>query len=363
MARRRAGGGNARREHGPAVNLEQVSVIANAVLYEGYMLYPYRPTSVKNQQRWTFGGVCPRSYSEAQAGSEAWSVQTECLVLGNADTTLEVRARFLHLLLRQVQALPDSGEPLFQPVESLSVAGRVVRGWEEAVEREMAVEDLPIGECLDTTCQWPFGFPGSHTIEALHEADGRIAGLIVREQQPIDGAVEIETTNAGPGLFKLTVRVMNLTGIPNVGFRTRSEAMQHSLISTHVVLGVSGGTFVSMIDPPQELRESAAACTNTGLWPVVVGTEGEADTMLASPIILYDYPKIAPESPGDLFDATEIDEILTLRIMTLSDDEKAELRTMDERTRAILERTESLPQEALANMHGAMRSPRSGSPT
>ena len=77
--------------------------------------------------------------------------------------------------------------------------------------------------------------------------------------------------------------------------------------------------------------------------------------MLSSPIILYDYPQIAAESAGDLFDSTEIDEILTLRIMTLSDDEKREIRSVDSRARELLERTETLPAEQFMKLHGAMK--------
>ncbi len=77
--------------------------------------------------------------------------------------------------------------------------------------------------------------------------------------------------------------------------------------------------------------------------------------MLSSPIILYDYPQIAPESPGDLFDGAEIDEILMLRIMTLTDDEKREMRQSDDRARQILERTESLPDEQFMKLHGVLR--------
>ena len=77
--------------------------------------------------------------------------------------------------------------------------------------------------------------------------------------------------------------------------------------------------------------------------------------MVASPIILYDYPKIAPESPGDLFDSGEIDEILTLRIMTMTDAEKREMRGVDDQARRILERTEALAGGDLLKMHGMMR--------
>jgi hypothetical protein len=127
------------------------------------------------------------------------------------------------------------------------------------------------------------------------------------------------------------------------------------MISTHTVLRLHNGEFISLTDPPLEYREAAAQCRNLGAWPVLVGAEGERDTMLSSPIILSDYPQVAPESPGNLFDATEIDEILTLRILTLSDEEKAEIRQGGEHAREILERSESLPPEQLMKLHGAWR--------
>jgi hypothetical protein len=100
------------------------------------------------------------------------------------------------------------------------------------------------------------------------------------------------------------------------------------------------------------LAGEAAECQNTGVWPVLVGEPGDRSVVLGSPIILYDYPQIAPESKGDLFDGTEIDEILTLRILTLTDEEKQELRKCDERARRMLERIESAPGEDLLDLHG-----------
>jgi hypothetical protein len=136
----------------------------------------------------------------------------------------------------------------------------------------------------------------------------------------------------------------------------RDEALMRSLVSTHVILGAEKGEFVSLLEPPPELQDLAAQCENVGVWPVLVGEQGQRDTVLASPIILYDYPQIAPESPGDLFDGTEIDEILSLRIMTLTDEEKREMRESDERTRQILERTEAMPAEQFMKLHGGIRS-------
>ena len=83
------------------MSADAVERIANAVLYEGYMLYPYRKSAVKNQQRFNFGVLYPSEYCDLEAGSDNWEMQTECLVLGNAATRLEARIRFLQLIERQ----------------------------------------------------------------------------------------------------------------------------------------------------------------------------------------------------------------------------------------------------------------------
>src|SRR5262249_45077554 len=135
----------------------------------------------------------------------------------------------------------------------------------------------------------------------------------------------------------------------------RDGALLRSLVSTHAILGVRFGEFVSLLDPPEPWREAAAACRNVGTWPVLVGEEGQKNTLLSSPIILYDYPQVAPESPGNLFDGTEIDEILTLRILTLTDEEKRAAAAVDGRVRDLLARTASLARDELLGLHGTVR--------
>ena len=131
--------------------------------------------------------------------------------------------------------------------------------------------------------------------------------------------------------------------------------MLYCFVSTHTLFQIHQGSFISLLEPPEALQSVAQACQNLHTWPVLVGNAGEVDWLLSSPIILYDYPQIAPESPGPLFDGTEIDEILLLRIMTLTDEEKEEMRG-DERTREILERTKSLTPEQFMKLHGVIRS-------
>ncbi len=254
------------------MNFQPLEKIANAVLYEGFLLYPYRKSSLKNQQRWHFGTLGP------EGGPDRTMMQTQVLVQGDAPS-LEFKIRFLQ------------GE----------------------IEREIAAPG-------------PFSFP--HT----------------------EGIVEFESEKVAKGITRFTIRILNV-----------SKESAGEMQSTHTLLGVRFGSFLSLLDPPDEHRGLAQACRNIATWPVLAGHEGERSLMLSSPIILYDYPQIAPESAGDFFDGTEIDEMLTLRMLTLSDDERAEVRAGGDRARAILDRTEALPRETFAKMHGAIRGLRQAS--
>jgi hypothetical protein len=320
------------------MNLGQVEKIAKAVLYEGYMLYPYRPSSVKNQQRWNFGVLYPKAYSDAHDGNDGWSMQTECLIQGNAETVLQGRVRFLQLR-------SESGLP----------AGRGARSSPDtrqgAVERDAGLPEPTMGDICVGVDTIHLEFPLD--ADAEPDQEPRAANTF---REALRAEVEISACRCEKNLFKLRVQVRNMTAFDVSKEISRDQALQRSLISCHVVLGVNRGEFVSSLEPPAELQEVVAECRNIGAWPVLVGEQGQRDTLLASPIILYDYPQIAPESPGDLFDGTEIDEILSLRILTLTENEKREIRQSDERARQILERTEQLPAEQFMKLHGAVRS-------
>jgi hypothetical protein len=356
------------------MNTSLVEKIADAVLYEGYILYPYRPSAVKNQQRWNFGALCPESYSLAQGGTESSTMRTECLMQTNPLTKLDVKARFLHLSTRVVvQLIADcgleigecghlqvgSGADHFALVPALEVNGKLWQTWQEATERDVLLPATSLAEAAERSrsTRLTFSFPASETIEPLRdESSGETLGVLIRSQQKIEGAIEVSAHTVRNGVVKITIQILNLTPLEDLSQSSRDDALMRSFVSTHTILTVRDGEFLSLLDPPESLREAAAACSNIGTYPVLVGEEGARDCMLSSPIILYDYPQIAPESAGNLFDGTEIDEILTLRIMTLTDEEKREMRGADERARQILERTETLPLEQLMKMHGAMRS-------
>jgi hypothetical protein len=351
------------------MNLATIDKIAKAVLYEGYMLYPYRPSSVKNQQRWNFGVLCPQSYCEAQKDSEAWTMQTECLVEAGSQTTLEIRVRFLQLMARSVgevnkplSELAPGAAPDFHPVERLALNGRVYQPWQEAIERELCLPAYHLEALSDKPRHEAFSFSAEKQFEYLLDAGGQTAGVIVRERRAICGAIEVAAERVEAGVVKVSVLIRNTTPFEVVPAPSRDEALLSSMASTHTVLGVRDGKFISQIAPPEEVSKIAATCKNVGTWPVLVGEEGQCDTLLSSPIILYDYPQIAPESTGDLFDGTEIDEILSLRIMTLTDDEKREMSQSDERARQMLERTETMPVEQLMKLHGVLRNLRQVDP-
>lgn len=350
------------------MNLARIEAIARAVLYEGYNLYPYRPSALKNRQRWSFGSVFPRDWARCETGDRS-GMQTECLVQGDANTLMEVRVRFLHIVAREVGELlapvasfPQGREPAFRTIPALAINGTRYLTWEEARERDIAAPVLSIARLLAEPAIIPFALPAERSVEPIRTADTVIVGLIIRTANRLNGEIMISAEQVSGRTYRIRVRIENLTPLPGALEMSRDLAQRSAFASTHTLLGINGGTFVSLLDPPPALTEATAALRNEGTWPVLAGEQGEHDLMLSSPIILYDHPRIAPESPGDLFDGCEIDEILTLRILTLTEEEKREMAAADPRTRALLERTEALTAEELAALHGTFRTPHSKGP-
>ena len=329
--------------------MDRIRKIADAVLYEGYLLWPYRRSALKNQQRWTFGGVYPEAYSTARGEDDPWWMQTQCLVEGGEDATVQVRVRFLHVIERQVTRRTAAGS--LEPVDELVVGDERHLSWQEATERELASLPLAVGS-LQEPQRLELDVAAGEEREELSGPGGEPVGAIVRSWRPLAGTVEIRCEPLRDGLHRLTVRIENRT--PWDG-GTRERALRHTLCSTHTVIRTEGAELVSLTDPPESLRAEAEACENVGTWPVLAGEEGDRQVVLSSRIILPDHPQIAPESPGDLFDGGEIDQMLVLNILSLTDEEKAEMRDTDPRTREILERTESLTHDQLMALHGAVR--------
>ena len=334
------------------MNFARVEEIADAVLYEGYMLYPYRPSSVKNQQRFNFGVLCPQAYCEMLPGSESSFMQSECLLRGTPKTRITVKIKFLHLAQRLIREYDSSGAAKY--VDHLDVDGRTYQPWQEAEERSFTTE------ALEPAALWneysvPFSFAAHTSREGLRNEQGKLAGDVMWECRQITALLRLQVESCRDDVVKLRLRVENSTPLNASAAEppSRDTALLQSLVSAHAIVGVEEGEFLSLLDPPQGFEDLASACQNMGAWPVLAGDD--ATTILASAIILYDYPKIAPESAGNLFDATEIDEILSLRILTLTDSEKAEIRQSDDRARQLLERTENIPDEQFMKLHGVLR--------
>jgi hypothetical protein len=337
----------------PFPSFELARKVADAVLYEGYLLYPYRASAAKNQARWQFGVLMPRLWSE-HGPDEPWATQTECLLEPEEATTVRVLVRFLHVQAKTVEVV-DVEAGTFHEADTLPVDGSELVPWDEAAELEVAVE-APLARLLEGELTTPFERPGGRRVEPVHSAAGHLAGRTVRRRWPVLGSVKLSAERLeGPyGLVRLRLVLENATAWNDPG-ADRSVALRHSLVAAHSLIGIDQGVFLSLLDPPEWAKPAAEACQNLHTWPVLIGDEGRRDAMLSSPIILYDHPTIAPESPGDLFDATEIDEILTLRTMALTEDEKREARATDERAAAIIDRVDNMPPELLERLHGAVR--------
>jgi hydrogenase maturation protease len=302
-------------------------------------------------------------------------MRTECLIEADPSTTIDLKIRFLQLMMREVaEVIKECGRPIpdcehvltheqehFVLAPSVEVDGTRLQKWQEAVEREVVVREIPINE---VNPRIRFEFPANRTFEEIKNASGKDVGLIARTQEALNGEIEISITKTnrqsrqvGIGnrqLVRLSITVRNRAIFDDAATRTRDEALMQSFVSTHTIVETKNGAFVSLLDPPEEYKQIASECKNSGTYPVLVGEEGDRHCVLSSPIILYDYPQIAPQSAGNLFDGTEIDEILTLRIMSLTDDEKREMRNADELARQLLERTESLSPDQMMNLHGVM---------
>jgi hypothetical protein len=337
----------------PFPSFELARKVADAVLYEGYLLYPYRASAAKNQARWQFGVLMPRLWSE-HGPDEPWATQTECLLEPEEATTVRVLVRFLHVQAKTVEVV-DVEAGTFHEADTLPVDGSELVPWDEAAEQEVAVE-APLARLLEGELATPLERPGGRRVEPVNSAAGRLVGRTVRRRWPVLGSVKLSAERLeGPyGLVRLRLVLENATAWNDPG-ADRSVALRHSLVAAHSLIGIDQGVFLSLLDPPEWAKPAAEACQNLHTWPVLIGDEGRRDAMLSSPIILYDHPTIAPESPGDLFDATEIDEILTLRTMALTEEEKREARATDERAAAIIDRVDNMPPELLERLHGAVR--------
>jgi hypothetical protein len=322
-----------------SANWDRARAVADAVLYEGYLLYPYRATSSKNQSRWQFGVLGPQGAAATGIGEDD-TLSAQVLVRSNGVASLAGMVRFLQLQHRGAERAVDGG---FQPVDELTVGDASWLSWDEAVEREIAIGPMPVTSLPRTL---DISVPSATDVEIL---DG---GRLVRTCQALHGLLDISAERDGD-LLRLTLEVRN-TAPPAAD---KDGAIATSLIGTHLLLSLADGEFVSLLEPPDSAADAVARCSQHRCFPVLAGPAGDRQLVLASPIILYDHPEIAEQSKGALYDSTEIDEILTLRIMTMTDEEKAQARATDPLAAQIIDRCDAMSPEAMLDLHGVLRNP------
>lgn len=300
--------------------LDEVGAVADAVLFEGYLLYPYRASAQKNRLRWQFGVLTPEN-----DGTEPTRNRTEVLLEPKPGCVLRIRLGFLQLQART----PLVDDAAYFPFEE---------GVPRQVDAEMALADLP------------------QTIPVELPASIEDDGPYRRECWTLRGRVLVSAVDLpGPYLVhRLRLDVVNDGVCPRGA--PREEVLRTSLIAAHTMLAAEPGTFLSMTDPPRWARPYVDGCTCEHTWPVLAGPADRSDLLLSSPIILHDHPQLAPESTVNLFDGLENDEILTLRTLTLTDEEKAEARATDPRAAGIVDAVDAMPPEILERLHGAIRS-------
>ena len=243
------------------------------------------------------------------------TLSAQFLIDGDGELTLVVR--FLQLQHRRAER--DVGGGRFEPVDELTSGLQSWVTWDEAVECELSFG--------------PFGLGDLAAPRTVPVARRRRQDIEARRRRPAHpdpggdpGRADHRRRTRDDGLHRVSVSVRN------TGAHARPDkdtAIATSLIGTHVIGEVVGGEFVSLLEPPDSAAVAVSRCDQHRCFPVLAGRPGERDLLLISPIILYDHPEIAEQSEGALYDSTEIDEILTLRVMTMTDEEKAQARATD----------------------------------
>ncbi|MGH2894831.1 MAG: hypothetical protein ACRDPM_16425 [Solirubrobacteraceae bacterium] len=269
---------------------DHLEELLESLLWEGYALYPYTPGATKNATTTPFGIVYPAAYAAALA-STFDHLELRCLVRAPADAVLSAEVRFLAASGERHQAAAHRVE--LPGAMAGALAGR-------PAGKEVSVGGLTVGLALETRPQ-------------LTENE-----------------------------YEVVLRVDNLTLVSS-GL-DRAGALRCSLISTHPVLRVTGGRFVSPLERP---------CDSVNTFPVLA-TDAD-DVVLGAAIVLPDHPRLAPESLGGLFDSTEIEEALLLHVRTLSDDERAEIERQDPAVREMIARASSATPEDIVALHGRVQ--------
>jgi hypothetical protein len=290
---------------------ERLDSLVSSLLYEGYALYPYTPGATKNATPTPFGILYPPGYAQRSAATFD-HLRVECVLAAGDGAEVGATVRFLH-------AAGEGNAAVERRVELGNAATAVL-----AADRGIGAE---------------FEFEGAQ----------RLTGRARLRAEPLD-LLDPE----GRQLVRVRCCIHNTTPLEpaEAASLDRPEALRASLLSTHVVLEASGGRFASPLERDGIAGAAVAGCENVNTWPVLASREDDA--VLAAPILLPEHPRIAPESLGNLFDNTEIEEALLLHVHALSEGEREQIAEHDPRVRAIVDQAATTTAEELISLHGKL---------
>jgi hypothetical protein len=327
--------------------------LTQTLLYEGYALYPYYRSAIKNQKPVPFGVIFPSDYNNYHEHSHS-NMQSQCIISGGDDLTVNIHVRFLHLRKTELFQADNKGDT-YVPVVSLEIGGNTYQAGWQTIERKISTEDIPVSELISNCKIIPVEFDNMNEGEIILNEEKEVAAKRIINVSEIKGSIKMEAdaVKEMPGSFRITVTVTNTTPVENAESVSRDEVFLQSFLSTHIILQTRQGEFISHQDPPEEWKHAIASCNNINTWPMLIDKNNS--TLLSSPIILYDYPEINPQSSGDLFDSTEIEEALLLHVNLLSDEEKKRIGSNDEKLQAMLNKVNSMTPEDLNIYHSMMK--------
>ncbi len=334
----------------PPSLLEQIS---QTVLYEGYSLYPYHRAAIKNRKPVPFGTVYPRAYQICHTDVHS-TTQTECIIQGSEEAAVAITVRFLHLRKKRLLKIDHSafGQGQFHPVYNIKANGEMYRSGWQAEEQSIALGTHKMAAIMAHPLKTEIAFEGEQSSDIIFDDDEKVAGNVIIKQSAINGNVVVAAKPAGTEKegFKITVKITNTTPVAKPEGCDRDDVYDRSFLSANTILQAEGGVFISQTNPGASWSKVSETLKNSNTWPVLIDRDDK--TMLSSPIVLYDYPEIAAESQGDMFDATEIEEMLMLHMAALTDEEQQKIDQEDGKMKAMLERVKHTTPEELMNLHG-----------
>jgi len=280
---------------------EALEQLVSSLLYEGYALYPYTPGATKNATPTPFGIVYPPAYADGLATTFD-HLRLECVLVAEPEAELRATVRFLQA----------SGER------------------HQARERRLELGPATVGDLADDGVGETFAFDGT----------SEVRGRVRMRCEPLDE----------PQLWRVRACVHNTTEAR--ADLERSDALVASLLSTHVVIECSPGRFVSPLEREGRAGDAVAEARSANTFPVLVSPADDA--ILGATIVLPDHPRMAPESLGNLFDNTEIEEALLLHVKALSEGEREAIAAQDPAVREMVARAEQVTPEEMLTLHGRL---------